>query len=263
MPDESAWRTFLNEARIGCEAMSAISPREDDVSGLTVFERMAQVSIPVQHCPSRSTECEVCPPTLNMERVMSRESSNLSPAITTMIRLDHMHVLAAFHRYHRDSAWWRKRAIVNSVCAALEIHAQLEEEILYPALAEVAATNQSLQASRPAHDAVRATIRELRATGPENAAYDALFMQLMRDTLHHVADEETVLLPMAERALKQQLRSLGADMTRRRIELLKERPTEVAVNTMRTFPLATLALATAFVVCLTCAVRGNVRRRHG
>lgn len=184
-----------------------------------------------------------------------------NPALRKLIRLDHMHVLAAFHRYHRDSPWWKKRAIVNSVCAALEIHAQLEEEIFYPALADVAATNRSLQASRPAHDAVRATIGELRATGPENAAYDALFMQLTRDTLHHVADEETVL-PMAERALKQRLRFLGADMTRRRIDLLKERPADVAVNTIRTFPLATLALAAAFAVGLTCAVRGNRRRRH-
>jgi len=44
---------------------------------------------------------------------------------------------------------------------------------------------------------MRTTIRQLRAMGPENAAYDA-----MQETLHHVADEETVLLPMARRALK-------------------------------------------------------------
>jgi hypothetical protein len=42
------------------------------------------------------------------------------------IRLDQIHVLAAFHRYHADGPWWRKRATVHSTCAALEIHAQLE-----------------------------------------------------------------------------------------------------------------------------------------
>jgi hypothetical protein len=73
----------------------------------------------------------------------------MSPTITSMIRLDHMHVLAAFHRYHATSPWWRKRAIVNSTCAALEIHAQLEEEIFYPALAAVIVDDPALSKSRP------------------------------------------------------------------------------------------------------------------
>lgn len=169
--------------------------------------------------------------------------SSLSPTITAMIRLDHMHVLAAFHRYHADRPWWRKRAIVNSVCAALDIHAQLEEEIFYPALAAVLTDDTTLAKSRPEHDEMRATIARLRAMGPENAAYDGLFRQLMREVMHHVADEETVLLPAAERALSNELRALGARMTRRRLQLLGERPREIAVNTAGTFPLATLLVA--------------------
>jgi hypothetical protein len=173
---------------------------------------------------------------------MRSETSSMSPTITTMIRLDHLHVLAAFHRYHRRSSWWRKRAIVNSACTALEIHAQLEEEIFYPALTRAVGDNEILHQSGPEHDAIRATIGRLRAMGPENAAFDALFMQLMRQTLHHVADEETVLLPMAERALKHQLRSLGGQMTRKRMELLGRRPVAIAVDTARTFPLASLLI---------------------
>src|SRR6185437_4068561 len=155
------------------------------------------------------------------------------------------HVLAAFHRYHADSPWWRKRAIVNSVCAALEIHAQLEEEIFYPALATV------LSESRPEHDEMRATINRLRSMGPENAAYDGLFHQLIKEVMHHVADEETVLLPAAERALGSELRALGARMTRRRIQLLGERPREIAVNTAGTFPVATFLLASLAVLGIT------------
>ena len=83
---------------------------------------------------------------------MPDSHSSMSPTITAMIRLDHMHVLTAFHRYHADTAWWRKRAIVNSVCAALEIHAQLEEEIFYPALRGVLSGDQTLDKSRPEHD---------------------------------------------------------------------------------------------------------------
>lgn len=97
---------------------------------------------------------------------------------------------------------------------------------------------------------MREVIAVLRGMGPENAAYDALFMELMRDTLHHVADEETVLLPAAERSLKDELRALGAEMTRRRLELLREHPMEIALNTAGTFPIATAVLTTVVVHAL-------------
>lgn len=193
---------------------------------------------------------------------MSDPTASMSPTITSMIRLDHMHVLAAFHRYHADSPWWRKRAIVNSVCAALEIHATLEEEIFYPALAAVLTDDATLDKSRPEHDEMRATIARLRAMGPDNAAYDALFAQLMREVMHHVADEETVLLPIAERSLASDLRSLGASMTRRRMELLAERPGEIALNTAGTFPVATFLLGSALLIGIArCLPKARRARR--
>ena len=180
---------------------------------------------------------------------MANQAASPSPTITSMIRLDHMHVLAAFHRYRSSTPWWRKRAIVGSVCDALEIHAQLEEELFYPALRDVLADDdETLAKSRPEHDEMRAIIARLRAMGPENAAYDALFMQLMRDVIHHVADEETRLLPAAERALQDQLRPLGASMTRRRLQLLGERPAEITLNAMGTFPVATFVIGAMLVV---------------
>ena len=177
------------------------------------------------------------------------------PSITSMIRMDHTHVLAVFHRYHTQTPWWRKRAIVELACTALEIHAQLEEEIFYPALGEVMAGDERLAKSKPEHDAMREEIAKLRAMGPQDAAYDARFMQLLREVMHHVADEETVLLPTAERALTSQLSELGMRMTKRRMQLIsRHRPSAIAANTIGTFPLASLAVmslgALAIVHCL-------------
>lgn len=195
---------------------------------------------------------------------MSENVSSISPTITAMIRLDHMHVLAAFHRYHAYSPWWRKRAIVNSACAALEIHATLEEEIFYPALKGMLSGDEILTRSGSEHDAMRATISKLRGTGPEDAAYDGLFLRLMREVMHHVADEETVLLPAAERSLKNELRALGAAMTRRRLQLLGERPREIAVNTAGTFPVATLLLGSVLVLALTrCMPKSRRAKQAG
>ncbi|SAL85631.1 cation-binding protein [Caballeronia arvi] len=188
-----------------------------------------------------------------------------SPSITTMIRMDHAHVMAAFHRYHAETAWWRKRAIVELACTALEIHAQLEEEIFYPALSEAMNGDERLTKSKPEHDRMREDIARLRAMGPQDAAYDARFMQLMREVMHHVADEETVLLPTAERALASQLSELGMRMTKRRMQLVAQhRPAAIAANTFGTFPLATLAMmslgALAIAHCLRPAPARRMRR---
>ncbi|SAL83797.1 cation-binding protein [Caballeronia terrestris] len=185
-----------------------------------------------------------------------------SPSITTMIRMDHTHVLAAFHRYHADSPWWRKRAIVELACTALEIHAQLEEEVFYPALANAMPGDDTLAKSKPEHDKMREEVAKLRAMGPEDAAYDARFMQLMRGVIHHVADEETTLLPTAERALASQLAQLGQRMTKRRLQLLaQKRPATIAANTVGTFPIASLAVLTVGVFALVHCLRPPSSRR--
>ena len=58
-----------------------------------------------------------------------------------------------------------------------------------------------------------------------------------------------MLLPDAERALgERRLAELGVEMTRRRFELAAPRAGEIAVNTVRTFPAATLAMSGMFVL---------------
>ena len=68
---------------------------------------------------------------------MSTIVERITPNITTMIRMDHTHVLALSHRYTSDTSESKKRALVTNACIALQVHAQLEEEIFYPALREV------------------------------------------------------------------------------------------------------------------------------
>src|SRR5215207_2942449 len=85
------------------------------------------------------------------ESAMNHLLSRLSPSITNMIRMDHTHVLSAFHQYEVDTPSRVKKGLADTVCVALEIHAQLEEEIFYPALRAIADT-EFLQKSVPEHD---------------------------------------------------------------------------------------------------------------
>ena len=162
--------------------------------------------------------------------------AKLSPTITNMIRLDHTHVVATFHQYEADTPAGTKRAIVDSICVALEIHAQLEEEIFYPAMRAVPEGAAVLDKSVPEHDEMRRLISKLRGMEADAAGFDDTVMELMRGVIHHVADEETVLLPAAEKLLADQISELGARMTKRRFELVLPRTGEIAGNMIRATP---------------------------
>lgn len=163
---------------------------------------------------------------------MSSLLSQLSPSITNLIRLDHTHVLTAFHQYEVGSPPRLKKGLADNVCLAIEIHTELEEEIFYPAM-RVVADSEILRKSVPEHDEMRGLISRLRNMPVGDPAFDDTFFELMRHVMHHVADEETVILPAAERLIPDQLSELGALMTRRRLELAGPRAPELASSVAR------------------------------
>lgn len=67
-------------------------------------------------------------------------------------------------------------------------------------------------------------------------------MELMRDVLHHVAEEETVVLPEAERLIPEQLEELGSKMTKRRMQLVLPRTADIALNMARALPTPSIAM---------------------
>lgn len=189
--------------------------------------------------------------------------SKLSPTITNMIRTDHTHVMSTFHQYEIDTSPHTKQALVNNACLALEIHAQLEEEIFYPAMRTVGMSSILEDKNYPEHEQIRELIAQLRAMDPSERSYDETFMQLMRTVIHHVADEETVMLPEAERLLdKDRLSELGAQMTKRRLKLIRPRAAELAINTMRGMPATSMLVAAGAVLAGTYFVRRSMMGRH-
>jgi hemerythrin superfamily protein len=168
--------------------------------------------------------------------------SRLSPSITNMIRLDHTHVMSTFHQYEIDTSPRIKKGLVDTVCVSLEIHAQLEEEIFYPALRAVAET-EVVQKSMTDHSQMRQLISQLRNLEPYDASYDQIFFQLMNSVMHHLADEETLLLPAAERVLADRLGELGAEMTKRRMQLAVPRTGQIAGGMARSMSTGTLLVA--------------------
>lgn len=145
--------------------------------------------------------------------------------------------------------------MTETICDALEIHATLEEEIFYPVIRRLSPNEPVILKSEPEHDEMRRMIAELRATRASDQHHDALLHDLMRDVMHHVADEETVLLPEAERLRgKDRLNELRAAMTRRRLELLRPKAGRIAKNTAVGFSGSTTAIVVGLAGALV-AVR--------
>jgi hemerythrin superfamily protein len=178
----------------------------------------------------------------------------LSPTITDMIRFDHSHVLVTFHQYKAGKSPRIKKALAETVCSALEIHATLEEEIFYPVMRQLNGDEPVIQKSVPEHDEMRRLIAELRLADSAEVRHDELMCDLMRKVIHHVADEETKLLPEAETMLDiGRLRELGTDMTRRRIALTAPKAGTIATNTAIGFSGSTAVIAMAAAGSLLAA----------
>jgi hemerythrin superfamily protein len=178
---------------------------------------------------------------------MNPVMSAVTPNATNMIRLDHTHVMATFHQYKTDSRPQIKLGLVNTTCLALEVHAQLEEEIFYPAVREIT-ENEAIKKAPAEHAEMRRLIALLRSMEPQDVRYDDTYMELMRDVLHHVADEETIILPEAERLLQNQLNDLGARMMKRRLQLVAPRTKDIALNMARAMPASSVALVAGAAV---------------
>ena len=194
--------------------------------------------------------------------------NRMSPSVTNMIRMDHAHVMTIFHQYEAAATPRVKKGLVGQVCVALEIHAQLEEEIFYPALRAIADTD-FVRKSVPEHDELRRLINQLRKSEPTDAGYDETFFQLMNNVLHHVADEETLLLPAAERVLADQLGELGARMTKRRLQLAAPRTGELAGSMARSVSASAVVagagalLACSYLLARPRGFRGATARHTG
>jgi len=197
---------------------------------------------------------------------MNQFLNRLSPSITNMIRMDHTHVLSSFHQYEADSPARVKKGLADSICVALEIHAQLEEEIFYPEMRRIAET-EFMEKSVPEHDKMRALITKLRGLQPGDKAFDSTLFELMNVVMHHVADEETLLLPTAERVLSDRLGELGAQMTKRRLQLAAPRTGEIAGSMAKSMSAgslivgATALLAGGYLLTRPHGWRGSIGSR--
>jgi len=145
-----------------------------------------------------------------------------APEATTLLRADHREVARLLAEHSRTPNAVKKKQLAAQICAALAVHAQIEEEIFYPALKEALADPEPVLEARVEHATLRSLIARIEGAEPDAEMYEANMNVLAEYVAHHVKEEQNDLFRKAK-ATDLDLRQLGAQLAERKAELLARR----------------------------------------
>lgn len=139
---------------------------------------------------------------------------------------DHKKVIDMFEEFEQmkkegDTDEEAKQMLVEQACTELTIHAQVEEEIFYPAAREAIEDMDLLDEAEVEHASTRQLITELAAMQPDDDLYDAKFTVLGEYVKHHIQEEEKQLFPKIKKS-ELDLDELGEEIRQRKLELREE-----------------------------------------
>jgi hemerythrin-like domain-containing protein len=155
----------------------------------------------------------------------SRNNSAARTEIIEELKEDHKRVRQAFRQAEKLDAeedGEELKEIVDQTCAELEVHAQLEEELFYPAAREVLKEADLVDEAEVEHNSAKALIAQLRQMSPGDEKYAATFKVLGEYVNHHVKEEEKEMFPGLEGRSGVQWEEVQQQMMTRREQLMSE-----------------------------------------
>lgn len=151
----------------------------------------------------------------------SKESTKAKDA-TALLRADHKLVGGLFAQYEKTQSAAKKKELVDQICTELAVHAQVEEEIFYPAVQEALHDHELVPEATVEHASLKALIAEVEGAEPDGEMFDAKIKVLGEYVKHHVKEEQTEMFPKAK-GTDLDMKELGAMITARKEVLLAER----------------------------------------
>ncbi|MGI8837923.1 MAG: hemerythrin domain-containing protein [Pyrinomonadaceae bacterium] len=129
-----------------------------------------------------------------------------------LLQQDHKKVAQLFEEIEATSGQAKKQ-VFSRLKGELDLHAQIEERIFYPALENKEEAREITLEAYEEHKVVKDLLGELASgSGPEDE-WDAKLKVLRENVEHHVEEEEGELFSKARQALsKKALEELGAEM---------------------------------------------------
>jgi hemerythrin superfamily protein len=152
-------------------------------------------------------------------RPTTKGSDTVPRDAIALLEADHREVEGYFEKYKDAKSREDKKGLATKICGALRVHAQIEEEIFYPAARKVTKDNDLLDEATVEHAGAKVLIVEIEAMQPGMPLYDAKVTVLGEQIRHHVKEEEGELFPKV-RESRLDLKAVGKEMADRKAQLM-------------------------------------------
>lgn len=117
--------------------------------------------------------------------------------VIDMLKEDHAKVKELFEEF--ESAEGQEQGkIAAKAMTELEIHADLEEKLIYPAIRKAIDNNDMMNEAVEEHHVVHMLIAEIKKLKPKDEKFHAKFCVLSELVKHHIEEEEGDMFPEAE-----------------------------------------------------------------
>lgn len=144
---------------------------------------------------------------------------------TALLQADHTLVNDLFTDYESAHSATQKKGLVDKICLKLSVHAQIEEEIFYPAVKQALKDSKEDSKLVPEalveHATLKALIAEVEGVEPGDEMFDAKIKVLSEYVKHHVREEEDEIFPKIK-VTSLDMYELGAQLAERKAELTAE-----------------------------------------
>lgn len=132
-----------------------------------------------------------------------------------LLRADHRLVSDLFAAYEKARVLTKKTALVAQICTELTVHAQIEEEVFYPAVKQALRDKVLVPQATVKHATLKDLIAQVQDKPAQGELFDAKIKVLSEYVKHHVKEEQNDLFPKVRQA-KLDLRELGTQMVARK-----------------------------------------------
>jgi len=155
-------------------------------------------------------------------------TSSANPNAIDLLKADHDDVDKLFSQYEdiKDGdESGDKEMLVAQICDALTVHAQIEEEIFYPAAREALDDDEGkdlIDEAAVEHQTLKDLISRLEAAPTEDPLYYAGVKVLSEYVKHHVKEEENELFPKCKSSAMD-LDVVGLQLAERKATLTQHR----------------------------------------
>jgi len=149
-----------------------------------------------------------------------REEGEGGEDVFEMLKTDHRHVQDLFTKFE-DADKRARASIADETLTALEVHAALEEELVYPAIAEVIDDEDLVNEAREEHHVAKFLIKELRKMHAEDEGFSTKFKVLGELVGHHIEEEEGEMFPQAQEGGFEP-QSISDEVSKRKAKLMQK-----------------------------------------